>query len=242
MELYSKLARLYMPDRLEAGQEIALPAEQAHYLKNVLRKNERDSLRIFNAKDGEWEAALTMLGKKNAAAILQKLLRPPPPQENPVHLFFALIKKQRLEMMIEKAVELGVTDLHPVYTERTQQRHINVERLNAQVVEAAEQCERMTVPILHAPQTLMHMVENWPRDKSIYWCLEQPGLKPISVIKNSAEWAFLIGPEGGFSPQEIEMIKKYENFMPVTLGERVLRAETACFLCLSHVQLQNILR
>lgn len=242
MELYSKLARLYIPAKLEAGASISLGADQAHYLRGVLRKAEGDLVRVFNPEDGEWEACLKAEGKKGAQVALRSRLRPPAAPEAPVHLIFAPIRKQRMDFLIEKAAELGVTHLHPVITQRTQNRHTGAERLAAQIAEASEQCERMSIPVLEEPLDLPAFLRAWPRDRQVLWCLEQPGLQALSASRTD-DWghaAFLIGPEGGFTEEEITMLKGYENFIPVSLGQRLLRAETACLLCLSHVQLQRM--
>lgn len=240
MELYSKLARLYIPGDLKSGAVLTLAADQSHYLKAVLRKEEGDLIRIFNPASGEWQARLTAFSKKASTAEIVERLRPPADMEQKVHLVFAPIKKQRLDILIEKSVELGVTHLHPVYTERTQNRALKQDRLNAQVIEAAEQCERMTVPQVEAPKILKAFLRDWPKEKKVFWALEQPGLSPLTDQQDCPEWAFLIGPEGGFSKDEVNLLNGYENFIPITLGSRILRAETACFLCLSHVQLLSI--
>ncbi len=229
---YIKLPRLHVHQELHENAKISLSSAQAHYLKNVLRRNEGDRLLLFNGRDGEWLAALTALGKKEAVAVPEKCLRPQPAPQGETHLIFTPIKKARLDFLIEKAVELGATHLHPLITARTEVRHINEERVQAQMIEAAEQCERLAVPRLSRPVSLAALPGSWDRAIPVYACIERrdaPQLKDCDIPDKAA---FLIGPEGGFSPEEIAMIEKMPFSKPVSLGETVYRAETAALICL----------
>lgn len=231
MELYGNLSRLYTLSDLARGADIALPADQVHYLRNVLRKNPGDSIRLFNGRDGEWRADITGLGKKSGAARTAQQLKPQPPARQKIHLLFAPIKKNRLDILVEKAVELGATDLHPAITNRTEIRSLNENRLRAQIVEAAEQCERMDVPVLHACIPLKQKIQGWDASQTIYWCRERFNAPHISGIP-AGPAAFLTGPEGGFDDSEIVFLQNFAFLQPVSLGTAVYRAETAALICL----------
>lgn len=231
-----KYPRLYVDFPLRESSDVPLEQSHAHYLKNVLRKSEGQMLRLFNGRDGEWIAELTNLGKKNAVAALRRKLFEQEPEDRRIHLLFSPIKKQRMDFVIEKAVELGVTDLHPVLMQRTENRKINADRIKAQIIEAAEQCERMSIPVLHDLTALPEMLQSWGKEPVIYACIERHDALELSAYPQtmSQDSAFLIGPEGGFDPREIELITKCKTAVPVTLGPKILRAETAALFCLSH--------
>jgi 16S rRNA (uracil1498-N3)-methyltransferase len=231
-ELYGKLARLYSAHPLQTGQSMALAPDQAHYVRNVLRKNPDDTVRLFHADSGEFLARLTTLDKKGAIVAIENQLRSPAPPSRHVHLLFAPIKKTRMDFLIEKAVELGVTDLHPVITHRTENRHLNEERLRAQITEAAEQCERMHIAALHPVQPLKSKAQNWDKKSPVFWALERADAKPLASLSIAGDISFLIGPEGGFDTSEIEYLQQFSAFQPISLGTAVLRAETAALLCL----------
>lgn len=230
----TKSPRLYTELPLHSGQVTVLSAEQAHYLKNVLRKNTGDPLRLFNGRDGEWLCALDSLGKKGADVTPQDCLTPQPAKARSIHAFFAPIKKHRMDFMIEKAVELGVTDLHPILTHNTEVRKINEERMTAQIIEAAEQCERLDIPKLHPLQDIHKAVQ--AHGKAIYAALER-GEHPLAreqLAKDDAQdIAILIGPEGGFTQDEIRILLSSDSIRPVSLGDTILRAETALIKLLS---------
>ncbi len=237
---YWTYPRIFVDASLKADTQIALNQNHIHYFKNVLRRQDGEHIRLFNGKDGEWLATLSDLKKKSGNAIVKTYITQQPHQQAPVHLFFAPLKKVRLDMLIEKAVELGATDLHPVITERTQNRHLKIERITQHIIEAAEQCERLTLPELHTPIS----IKDLPTEKTIYACIERIDIRDmenestkfIADISNT-DMAFLIGPEGGFSEDEMHLLTKRENIKPVSLGPRIYRAETASILCLAHAAL-----
>lgn len=236
-----KLPRLFTESPLSEGCAAVLDTAQTHYLKNVLRKQEGEHLRVFNGKDGEFTAHIEKLGKKEAIIRLEALFLPQPPAAPPVHLVFAPIKKARLDMLIEKAVELGASDLHPVLTERTENRHLNTERLNAQITESLEQCERLARPRLHPLQKLEKLIPTW-QSPVIFACLEREDALPLTEALNSMTAqgaALLLGPEGGFTPKEISYLTAAKNCRPVSLGPAILRAETAVFYALSLVSARS---
>ena len=231
---YFKLPRLHTTSDLKSGSEINLSKEQTHYLANVLRRNINDQIRLFNGKDGEWLAELVQINKKNALAHLTKQLQSQPQTARKIHLVFTPIKKQRMDWLIEKAVELGVTDFHPILTQNTEVRKIKEERLEIQIFEAAEQCERLSIPVLHDLLKLEKFLEKGLGNTQILACLERFETKPLKDldIAPTADIAFLIGPEGGFTKEEKKFIAK--NSTAVGLGDTILRCETAVVkaLCL----------
>ena len=236
-EYIYKDPRLYLNARLKKKGRVRLSAEQAHYVSNVLRKKEGDTFRIFNGQDGEWRGVLEKPGKKDAVLILSEKIREQPEPPPPLYLFFSpLKKKQRMDILIEKAVELGVSAFYPVLMNRTERRSLNEPRLRAQITEAAGQCERLDVPRLYPVQPFVDIMKCY-RDVPLYVCLERLSYtKPIGSYSYKSGAAFMIGPEGGFDTQEVEMITAHA-IPAISLGDTILRAETAALACLSHVRL-----
>lgn len=217
------------------GDVISLGKDHAHYLKNVMRLSEGAQLRLFDGHNGEWIGEITNLGKKDVQCSLKEQVKKQPKPPAPIHLLFAPIKKQRMDFMIEKAVELGCTHLHPVLTDHTENRHIKNERLQAQIIEAAEQCERLDIPALRPLTPLKDKIVNWNNTPEILWAAER--LQTATKLEQQkAPQAFLIGPEGGFSHNECEILEKTALIKPVTLGNNILRAETAALYCLSRIK------
>ncbi|HEY8191628.1 MAG TPA: 16S rRNA (uracil(1498)-N(3))-methyltransferase [Alphaproteobacteria bacterium] len=230
---FIKLPRLYVESGLSAGGIITLPQEQAHYLRNVLRIGAGGRVRLFNGRDGEWAATVETSGKKEVSLRPEKKLKdqPPPPRE--VRLFFTPIKKARMDWLVEKAVELGVTHLHPVLTQNTDVRAINEERVRAQIIEATEQCERMDIPVLAPLQPLFTAIQ----EHKILACVERTDAPPLhKVLPPSGPVAILIGPEGGFSAEEKEKLSAAPSVGIVSLGPRILRAETAALVALCQTE------
>jgi 16S rRNA (uracil1498-N3)-methyltransferase len=223
-----KLPRLYVEMSLQDKGVIELESSQVHYLHNVLRKKEGDFIRLFNGKDGEWLGALTGIEKKSASVTLIEQLLEQPQNTRRVHLIFTPIKKHRMDWLIEKAVELGATDFHPIITQNTQNRKIKQERLTAQIFEAAEQCERLEIPALHGLEKLDNALDQWPEDTPILACIERFDAKDIKEAARAhlqSDIAVLIGPEGGFTKEEKQRMD--QKTTPVSLGETILRCETA---------------
>ncbi|MBI2234855.1 MAG: 16S rRNA (uracil(1498)-N(3))-methyltransferase [Micavibrio aeruginosavorus] len=233
---FFKLPRLYVDSPLVADAAVPLSAEQAHYFKTVLRRQDGDSVRLFNGRDGEWRCTLKDLGKKSGFAVTEEKIRPQPEPSPGIHLYFAPIKKSRMDWLIEKAVELGATHLHPVLTQNTEVREINVKRLRQQVFEAAEQCERLDLPELCD----MVKLQSLPADLPILACLERGNASPISTaLKSDSVACILIGPEGGFTAAETAWIGQQKNWTPASLGPRILRSETAACMALAAVLLDR---
>lgn len=226
----TKSPRLYTELDLFEGGTVELPKEQTHYLKNVLRKTEGDQVRLFNGRNGEWVYSLSVLGKKSAEARSQEQIRPQTRQGRKIHAYFPPIKKNRMDFMIEKAVELGVTDLHPIITQNTETRKINEERLKAQIIEAAEQCERMDLPVLHPLVDIFTALSTCKFH--VYAAIERIDT-PTRIVGERADIAVLIGPEGGFTAEEIDRMVALPKLKAISLGDNILRAETALLKLLS---------
>ncbi len=225
-----KYPRLYVEAPLAPSAEMTLNKNQAHYLKNVLRKKEGDPVRLFNGKDGEWLGRISSASKKDMQITLEKQLRVQPYTEPVTALLFAPVKKARQDILIEKAVELGVTDFYPLLTQNTEVRKLNEERLTAQIFEAAEQCERLSIPKLHRLQKLDTLFKDWPDTLPVFACIERFDAAPLSAQAGNA--AIFIGPEGGFTQEEKEFIAAQKPVRPVTLGKTVYRCETAALKAL----------
>ena len=227
------LTRLYIADPLAEGVEVELSKEHAHYLGNVLRKGVEDAVRVFNGEAGEWRAEITAMSKRAGKLTLIELLRAPKLCPD-ITLCFAPIRKHRTSFIIEKAAELGVRKLQPVITARTQFPKFNVEKARLQSIEAAEQTERLDIPDIAPPLKLTQMIEGWDNRTLIYADEAGdafPALNALGTLSGPA--AILIGPEGGFTPQERELLRSQNFVKPVNLGPRILRADTAALAMLT---------
>lgn len=233
---FTKLPRIYFDHDFIAGASLVLGEAQSHYLKNVLRRKPGDCFRTFNGHDGEWVASITQINKSGVTALLKEKIREQPSKSAQIHLLVAPIKKDRMDFIIEKAVELGVTDIHPVLTARTEIRKIGEDRIKAQIIEAAEQCERLEVPVLHTLSDLKTKILGWKSAIPLYWCKER-GQSPHISEFTEQNWAFLIGPVGGFDDAEFTFLENVSSVKSVTLGETVLRVETAVLLALGYAKI-----
>lgn len=229
------IPRLYTAFDLVDGQSIPLLDGQNHYLKNVLRLKAGDSVLVFNGRDGEWRANVSHLGKKDGIVALQERTRPQT-QGADLWLLFAPVKRGRLEWLVEKAAELGVSMLQPVLTQHCEVRKLNDDRLQAHLVEAAEQCERLDVPEYRSAVTLDELLKDWPDDRRLVVCAEKGEARPIAdylLDNKNTPCGFLTGPEGGFSQNELALLRSRPYVDLVSLGPRVLRADTAVCAALS---------
>ena len=229
--------RLYVTDDLGSNGVVGLEAPQAHYLRSVLRLGPGDEAALFNGRDGEWRARIDPIGKGWASLQLveQSLSQPPEPD---IWLLFAPIKRGRVDYLVQKATELGVTALLPTTTRRTAVERINLVRLGTTAAEAAEQCRRLSVPELHTVQSLDKILDAWPEDRRLLFCDEAGAPPPLEALQGFADapttpWAILIGPEGGFDPDESHALRQRPFVVPMSLGPRILRAETAAVTALS---------
>ena len=225
--------RLYVDAPLVAGATVAATAQQAHYLATVMRRAPGNTLRLFNGRDGEYQARIEAIRRDQASLLIQHLLRPQAPDPD-LWLAFALLKRDATDLVVQKATELGATALLPLLTERTNAHRVNHERLTAIAIEAAEQSERLTIPEIHPPQPFGKLLAGWPPDRRLFVAVERKAAQPIPPMCGPT--ALLIGPEGGFSPAELDAVAAHPFVTPVTLGPRILRAETACIAGLALLQ------
>ncbi len=246
-QAFYKAPRLYYPQPLGLGGGFTLEGAQHHYLKNVMRKGVGDIVRLFNPQDGEWAARIAEIGKKSLSGAVETQLRDgieasgaedganvSPPQSPRITLAFSPLPKDRMDVLVEKAVELGVHALQPLTTEFSSVRKVNDERVTAQMVEAAEQCERMDIPVLHPLLPLTQWIGRWTGhhpDQPVFAALERVDAAPILEVaarySQLDRLAFLIGPEGGFSQAEKDLLQAHSGVVAVNLGVTILRAETA---------------
>ncbi|MEK9971622.1 MAG: 16S rRNA (uracil(1498)-N(3))-methyltransferase [Ferrovibrio sp.] len=229
-------ARLYVTDALTSGASVMLADDQAHYLRHVLRLQPGEAIAMFNGRDGEFRATIAEAGKKACRLDVGVQLRPQQPASD-VWLCFAPIKQGRIEMIVEKATELGVGRLLPVITRRTQMQKVNAERLAAHAREAAEQCERLDVPEVAPAVTLEKLMGDWPKGRKLFVCAERRNASSLlEAAKGEGACALLVGPEGGFAPEELDGLAALPQVVPVSLGSRILRAETAAIAALAILQ------
>ncbi len=230
--------RLYVEADLDAGARVAPSASQAHYLLHVMRAKAGDRVSLFNGRDGEWLAKIADVSKRSCVLACEKRTREQTGTPD-VWLCFAPIKKTPADYVVQKATELGVHALVPVFTRRTIVSRVNVERMTANAIEAAEQSDRLTVPKIREPVSLDKLLKSWPRERHILFCDEAGDARPIAkALANmtAGSWAVLTGPEGGFDPAEREMIRACDFVVPVSLGPRILRADTAALASLAVLQ------
>jgi len=230
--------RLYVAADLVANSSVALGASEAHYLRNVLRLVPGAAVSLFNGRDGEWRAVIERFGKESGTVRLERRTRNQRAEPD-LWLLFAPVKRARIDYLVEKATELGVSALQPVLTERTQVERVNVERLRANVREAAEQTERLTLPEVREPLSLQRALELWPAERRLLLC-DESGAAPDIVSALGAEqpgvWGVLTGPEGGFTERELDGLGNLPFVCAVGLGPRILRADTAALAALAVFQ------
>ena len=221
----SSLPRLFVDMPLADGMMLPIEGNQAHYLSGVLRLRAGNQVVLFDDREGEWLGDIVDVAKKSLRVQLTARIRDR--EEVPdLWLLAAPIKKGRIDWVAEKACELGVARWRPVITHRTIVDRLNLDRLRAHMIEAAEQCERTALPILDEPVKLAAMLRDWPVDRALIFADEEGGVPMVQAVK-AGPAAILIGPEGGFTDEERAAIKAIPQAVGVSLGPRVLRADTA---------------
>ncbi len=227
------------------GSEAAVPVSpaQAHYLGGVMRAKTGEHVLLFNGRDGEWDGEIVELAKAKGVVACRHQTRPQTPEPD-LWLLAAPIKRDRIDLVAEKAGELGASALWPVFTRRTQMTRVNQDRLRAHLMEAAEQCERLTVPDLMPPVPLDAALAGWPEDRILLFLDETREAPPlaevVAALPPDAKLAVLIGPEGGFDPKERQHLLAHSFVRPAHLGPRVLRADTAAIAALAVVAAMRI--
>lgn len=239
-----KMQRLFLRHILADGARIEADRSQANYLLNVLRLKDGDKVLVFDGQNGEWLAEIKVTGRK---ACVLELVEQTRPQEKSADLLylFAPLKHARLDYMVQKAVEMGVGGLQPVMTQHTQTSRVNLERMEANVIEAAEQCGVLSVPDVVEPEPLKALLANWPEKhpgRVLLFCDEgSETTNPLGELSKVAETkpesiALLVGPEGGFSTEERSILHQSDFVVPIPLGPRILRADTAAVAALAVIQ------
>ncbi|MFK7866677.1 MAG: 16S rRNA (uracil(1498)-N(3))-methyltransferase [Alphaproteobacteria bacterium] len=231
--------RLFTNRDLTLDAIFDLPPEASHYLARVMRLGEGDHIRLFNGRDGEFKVKINKISKLITNVKVEHCLRTQA-SAGAFELIFAVIKRNRLEHIIEKACELGIACLRPVQTRYSNQKLPNPTRLERILLEAAEQSERLDVPHLSKETTLQKLLENWDQDRPLFACIETGIANALPTIMESVtkhpQAGILIGPEGGFSAEEIEHLTSLSFVHPVSLGPRILKADTAALYALSLLQ------
>jgi 16S rRNA (uracil1498-N3)-methyltransferase len=232
--------RLYLDAPLAAGSALALDRAQANYLLNVLRLRDDDAVLVFNGRDGEWRTKVVAHGRKSAVLVCQEQARPQRGGPDLVYLF-APLKHARLDYIAQKAVEMGVSRIAPVITRRTQSHRVNLDRLRANAIEAAEQCGIVAIPEVSPEEPLAKALEALEPDRLLVFCDEDaPIADPLAALaglgNRPAKLGVLIGPEGGFTPEERDLVLGRSAVLRLSLGPRVLRADTAGVAALTLVQ------
>jgi 16S rRNA (uracil1498-N3)-methyltransferase len=236
--------RLFVETPLAQGARLTLDAAQTNYLLNVLRLRPGAGVLVFNGKDGEWRAELSAARKKSAELNLAEQARPQAAAGD-LHYLFSPLKHARLDYMVQKAVELGVSRLAPIIMQHTQAERVNLTRMRANAIEAAEQCGVLTVPEIAEAKKLDALVRGWRPDRLLVFCDEEADVKdPVAALSLARSGGIagplpvsvLIGPEGGFAESERAALLKLPNIVHIALGPRILRADTAAVAALTLVQ------
>jgi 16S rRNA (uracil1498-N3)-methyltransferase len=229
--------RLHIETTLSEGAEFALEKEQGHYLVHVLRSGSGDAVSLFNGRDGEWLSYITTVTKKAVDVRVERntaAVQPPPD----IDYLFAPLKHARLDYMVQKATELGARRLRPVITQRTIAERVNLERMKANAIEAAEQCNLVFVPDVLEPAPLAKVLAQWDPSRRLIYCDETASVtNPVEALKNlKAPAAVLVGPEGGFTNEERSHLKSLPFVTAISLGPRIMRADTVAIAALAVVQ------
>lgn len=229
--------RLYVEAPLAEGAHVALDPAQTHYLSTVLRLKADSRILVFNGRDGEWSATLKVHRRSASVEVGAKTRDQTSPAD--LHYLFAPLKAARLDYMVQKAVEMGVSLLQPVLTRHTQVTRVNTERMRANAIEAAEQCGILSLPDVEPPLAFARLVADWDPGRRLIFCDEDAEVTdPVAALAGLPRLplAVLIGPEGGFAEDERASLLKLPNVVRLSLGPRILRADTAAVAALALVQ------
>ncbi|SHL42238.1 16S rRNA (uracil1498-N3)-methyltransferase [Roseibium suaedae] len=239
-----RMQRLFLRHILADGASVEADRGQANYLLNVLRLSDGDEILVFNGSDGEWVASIRATGRKACHLELKKQVRPQVALTD-IQYLFAPLKHARLDYVVQKAVEMGAGAIRPVFTQHTQTSKVNLERMEANVIEAAEQCGVIAVPPVLEPLSLKDLLAQWATaepGRQLLFCDEgEESQNPLAVLAALAErgckqLAVLIGPEGGFSAEERALLRSLPFVQPIPLGPRILRADTAAVAAFAVIQ------
>lgn len=232
-----KEKRIYVDFSLQQGASCICPSAQAHYLVHVLRLKVGDKILVFNGSDGEWIARLKTLTKRELILGIETQVRSQTEGQD-LDYIFAPLKHARLDYMVQKATEMGVRRLCPIFTQHTCVERINLHRMRANIIEAAEQCGLLSLPEIVDPKSLNETLKNWDQSRKLIFCDEGESLSNpllhLSSLKTK-KIAVMIGPEGGFSKEERELIRQQRFTCVISLGPRIMRADTAAIAALSLV-------
>ena len=226
------MIRLHVTPDLSTGAAVAPTLDQSRYLTQVMRLKLGDDLLIFNGRDGEWRATIAEVLKKGVVLRAEEQIRPQTFGPD-LDLMVAVVKKSRVETIVEKAAELGARRVRLTVTQRTNVEHVRLDRLDAIAIEAAEQTGRLDVPTVDDPQKLSTILDGWDASRRLMFCDETGGAPVASAVTQAGPWAILIGPEGGFSPEEHERLRALPFTTAVSLGPRILRADTAAIAAMT---------
>jgi len=228
------MIRLHVTTDLSPDAAVAPTPDQSRYLTGVMRLKQGDDLLVFNGRDGEWRASIAEYLKRGVVLKCEQQVRPQTTGPD-LELIVALVKKARIETIVEKAAELGAARVRLSITRRTNVEHVRLDRLDAIAIEAAEQTGRLDVPVVEDPQKLDAILDGWDASRRLMFCDETGGAPAIPALTaaGAGAWAILIGPEGGFSPEERDRLRSLPFTVAVSLGPRILRADTAAIAAMT---------
>ncbi|MBB3313124.1 16S rRNA (uracil1498-N3)-methyltransferase [Rhizobium sp. BK196] len=233
-----RMQRLFIDAPLSKGAAVEASFDQFNYLANVLRMEEGAEILLFNGRDGEWKGSLTFPTRKRILLTVSEETRPQPAPSD-LHYLFAPLKVGRMDYLVQKAVEMGAGLLQPVMTQHVQGKITNLDKIRANVIEAAEQCGILGIPDVAEPVRLADLLDRWPADRRIIYCDEgDAGQNPLPLLSRVTErkLALLVGPEGGFSEEERARLRSLDFVTAIPLGPRILRADTAAVAAMAVIQ------
>ena len=238
---FKNVIRLYCNQKLSLNNIIVLNKTDTHYLKNVMRCKKNDQINLFNENDKEFYTKILEIKKYETILEIFELSTNTE-IINDIFLIFSLVKKNKMDFIIQKATELGVRKIFPILTERSSIRGINPSRMVAIAKEASEQSNRISIPEISNLMTIQELLEQWDKKRSILYADEILKInKNLTILnrKNFVKSSLLVGPEGGFSPEENDMLKTYKYVFPISFGETILRSDTAAIVGLSYLNMMN---